>query len=167
MVMFEKEGGATLEVPCPYAARPGALTRIVTDFAGFGAAGGGDDDGGGGGAYLMDGDDDDVMLGGGGGIAPLLPVVLDCQVEEGGAPGLGPWPMSRLRASRGGRLLWREVVPGRAVTLCGNGTVVAVGCMVRRFITTPRCRVVVSVSVRRRTGEGGGASSVPNERTAS
>lgn len=134
VVMFEKEGGATLEIPCPYATgQQGALARIVTDFAGFGAGGGGgfEDD------YLPGGGEEDEMMmgsGGAGGGGGGAPVVLDCQVEEAGAPGLGPWPMSRLRASRGGRLLWKEVVPGRAMTLCGNGTVVAVGCQVRRLI---------------------------------
>lgn len=140
MVMFESEGGGTLEIPCPYAARPGMLTRIVTDFAGFGVGmiGGGGVDGEGG-DYFMEEEEGGGGMGGGMGQPPRLPVVLDCQVEEGGAPGLGPWPMSRLRASRGGRLLWREMVPGRATTLCGNATVAAAGCQVRgRAVGTER-----------------------------
>ena len=133
VVMFESEGGGTLEIPCPYAARPGVLTRIVTDFAGFGVGmmGGGVD--GEAGDNFMEEEEGAGGMGVGVGMGqlPRLPVVLDCQVEEGGAPGLGPWPMSRLRASRGGRLLWREMVPGRVTTLCGNATVAAAGCQVR------------------------------------
>ena len=44
--------------------------------------------------------------------------------------GLGPWPMSRLHVARGAQVLWREAIPGRATTLCGNSTFVAVGCQV-------------------------------------